>query len=282
MAILFSKYEALANDFVVIDAVQSPVELTPALVKDMADRRRGIGFDQCLVLEKANDPAFEFVYRIFNSDGSEVSQCGNGARALALYCQEHYPNSNGSWRLKTLKGEVTVSCADPEAPSASMGVPILAPEAIPLVADTQRVRYGFQVDGAHLELAVLSVGNPHAVYQVSNVERAPLERLGKALSEHVRFPEKTNVEFVQLVDETHIKMRVYERGVGETMACGSGACAAMVALRLQGKVAKTVEVEQPGGLVTVTWQGLQQPVVLTGPARKVFTGTWCGQTAATD
>lgn len=264
--------QALGNDFVVINACNQMVDLQLEHIKKLADRRLGIGFDQLLLLEPATIAGTDFNYRIFNADGTEVAQCGNGARAMGLFIAHNQLAPGFSWRLSTQTRVMTVS-VDGEQIAVNMGMPEFAPEAIPMLAEQQQAMYRLSVDGMSFQIAALSVGNPHAVYRVSDVAVANVAEVGALLTKHRAFPQGANIEFVQVLDNDHIALRVYERGVGETQACGSGACAAVVAARANGWLtADTVQVSLLGGDLSVKWCGDDEPVWLVGDAAMVFTG----------
>lgn len=273
MRLEFAKMHGLGNDFVVINALSEPIRLDPLLIRRMSDRRRGIGCDQVLMIEAAADPRADFRYRIFNSDGSEAGQCGNGIRCVARFLYEQ-----GLVRKRCLVAEtpdrlMEVSHAGAERWRVNMGVPRLDPAEIPILAKVRSKRYEVEALGGPISLAAVSMGNPHAVIAVENVERAPVDVLGRALSTHEAFPEGVNVGFVEFLDRHHLRLRVFERGVGETPACGSGACAAVVVGRLERRLERNVDVELPGGHLDLEWEGEDAPVWMTGPAERVFEGT---------
>ncbi len=273
MQLSFTKMHGLGNDFIVINALKNAFSLAPEHIQKLADRHTGVGFDQLLVVEPPSVPEAEFNYRIFNADGREVEQCGNGARCFARYVTEKKLTSSRDISVKTNTGLITLRCLDNGLVLVDMGIPILAPERIPFIADEQAVCYRITVDGQTLDVSAVSMGNPHVVLTVEDVESAPLEILGPLLESHVRFPQRVNVGFMQIVSSEQIKLRVYERGVGETQACGSGACAAVVAGRLQGRLNDTVNVDLMGGRLVITWPGQSTPVTMTGPAEFVYEGS---------
>ena len=273
MQLSFTKMHGLGNDFIVINALKNAFSLAPEHIQKLADRHTGVGFDQLLVVEPPSVPEAEFNYRIFNADGREVEQCGNGARCFARYITEKKLTSSRDISVKTNTGLITLRCLDNGLVLVDMGIPILAPERIPFIADEQAVCYRITVDGQTLDVSAVSMGNPHVVLTVEDVESAPLEILGPLLESHVRFPQRVNVGFMQIVSSEQIKLRVYERGVGETQACGSGACAAVVAGRLQGRLNDTVNVDLMGGRLVITWPGQSTPVTMTGPAEFVYEGS---------
>lgn len=263
----------LGNDFVLIDATERPVFLSRAQIEFIADRRRGIGCDQILLIEPARAPGADFRYRIYNADGGEVEQCGNGARCVAHYLREQGLMGRAQARLETAGGMIAVSIEADGRVTVDMGVPRLSPEQIPFVAKRQAPYYRLSVDDAEVELSAVSMGNPHAVLRVEDVLAAPVAQLGARLETHPRFPQRANVGFMQIVDRDTIRLRVFERGVGETLACGSGACAAVVAGRERGWLDERVTVELPGGKLVISWRGSYAPVFMTGEAARVFEGS---------
>lgn len=278
MLISFSKMHGLGNDFVVIDAIQQQTALTPGQIRFLADRRFGIGCDQLLLVEQAESPMADFRYRIFNADGSEVGQCGNGARCFARYVHDKGLTQKREIRVETLGGPMTLLLEQDGQVTVNMGIPRLQPQEIPFTASQQAPLYTLQVNvpGEHavsLEISALSMGNPHAVMLVDHLDSAPVQTLGPAVESHPRFPQRANVGFMQVVDRTRFRLRVYERGAGETMACGSGACAAAVSGRLRGLLDERVIAELTGGQLVISWKGEGQPVFMTGPAAHVFDGT---------
>jgi len=273
MQMLFTKMHGLGNDFVVVDAggYDLPVAAT---IRGLGDRRTGIGFDQLLWLEPPRLEDADVYYRIFNADGHEAEQCGNGARCIARFLARHV--ADGHQRDFRLQHPTGVSRAVIEADgkvSVELGVPNFDPAAVPFVAAEEQPTYGIDVRGERVEAGVVSIGNPHAVLEVDAVETAPVERLGPILESHDRFPNRANIGFMQVVDADRIRLRVFERGVGETRACGTGACAAMIVGHRAGRLADNVVVELPGGMVKVRWEGPGSTVWLTGEAVTVFEGT---------
>ena len=273
MRLDFTKMHGLGNDFVVIDAISLAVSLTPAQVRHIADRRRGIGCDQLLLVETSERADSRFRYRIFNADGGEVEQCGNGARCFALFVRARGLTDETRIPVYTSAGRIELQVHDDDSVTVDMGRPRLDPAAIPFEAGERATRYTLSVDGENYEIGAVSMGNPHAVLQVPNVDSAPVATLGAAIGTHPRFPARVNVGFMQIVDRSRIRLRVFERGAGETLACGTGACAAVVAGRLQGLLDDTVTAELPGGDLVVSWAGDNEPVMMTGPATFVFEGT---------
>ena len=272
MRLNFSKMQGLGNDFVVFDAVRQQVELTGEQLRRLADRRYGIGCDQILLAERATKPGADFRYRIFNADGGEVEQCGNGVRCLARFLVEHGLSERRELLIQTLGGDTRVFLTEDGQVRVDMGAPQLEPDRIPFQASQRQVSYELDLGGETVTLGVVSMGNPHAVLTVNEVASAPVARLGPYIETHPRFPRRVNVGFMQIVDRGHIRLRVFERGVGETLACGTGACAAVVAGRLQQRLDESVRVELPGGALQIEWAGEAMPVWMTGPAERVFDG----------
>lgn len=268
----FTKMQGLGNDFVVLDGVSRRLELEPAQVRHLADRRLGIGCDQVLVAEPASDPEADFRYRIFNADGGEVEHCGNGVRCLARFLLERGLTERRELVIETCHGRAVVRICCDGPVTVDMGPPILEPERIPFRVGGQAPSYPVRVDGAMLELGVVSMGNPHAVLRVEDVDRAPVASLGPSIEGHADFPHRVNAGFMQVLAPDHIRLRVYERGAGETLACGTGACAAVVVGRLRGWLDAAVAVDLPGGRLMIHWKGREQPVWMTGPAVSVFDG----------
>lgn len=263
----------LGNDFVVFDAVTRPVVLTPARVQRIADRRFGVGCDQVLLVERAHGHDADFRYRIFNADGAEVEQCGNGARCFARFVHDKRLTSKDEIAVETLAGLVHPRIEANGQVTVDMGVPRLEPREVPFDAPKRQPTYDLNVDGQTLAVSVLSMGNPHAVQVVEDVARAPVITQGPVIERHPRFPKHVNAGFMQVIDRGHIRLRVFERGVGETLACGTGACAAVVVGRLRGLLDERVRVSLPGGDLEIAWHGEGQPVWMTGPAATVFEGS---------
>ncbi|MGB4341996.1 MAG: diaminopimelate epimerase [Moraxellaceae bacterium] len=272
MRLEFTKMHGLGNDFMVIDLVSQRVRLTPELIRQLADRHFGVGFDQLLIVEPPGRPDVDFCYRIFNADGSEVSQCGNGARCFARFVRERRLTRKDVLRVETASGVIELRIDDLGWVTVNMGAPRFAPDQIPFVADSEALVYPVSVNGQSVELSTVSMGNPHAVVQVANVDTAPVATLGPALESHARFPERVNVGFMQVVDRHHIRLRVFERGTGETLACGTGACAAAVAGIRLGLLASPVNVALPGGELEIRWNGGTEPVIMIGPTARVYEG----------
>ena len=272
MELEFTKMHGLGNDFVVIDAINQDVELSDDEVRLIADRHFGIGCDQLLLVEASETTNVDFVYRIFNADGGEVEQCGNGARCFAVFVREKGLTDKESIRVETASGVIELNIQDNGQVTVNMGVPEFAPWKIPFNADTRRDEYSLDVEGEVVQIGAVSMGNPHAVTVVKNVDTIDVDDQGAAIENHPLFPNRVNAGFMQVVDDAHIRLRVYERGAGETLACGTGACAAMVVGYVQGYLAEQVEVELPGGKLQISWQGEASPVMMTGPATTVFEG----------
>ncbi len=272
MRLEFTKMHGLGNDFVVIDLVSQRVKLTPEQIRELADRHFGVGFDQLLLVEPPETPEVDFRYRIFNADGSEVSQCGNGARCFARFVRDRRLTQKKVLKVETASGIIELRADDDGWVTVDMGAPRFAPAQIPFQADAEALTYRVDVAGQNVELATVNMGNPHAVLRVENVDTAAVETLGPALESHARFPERVNVGFMQIVDKQHIRLRVFERGSGETLACGTGACAAAVAGIRLGWLQSPVMVKLPGGELEIRWDGEGQPVIMHGPTARVFEG----------
>ena len=272
MMIKFTKMHGLGNDFVVIDAVRQHINLTTKAIKKMADRNVGIGCDQVLILEPPADKNSDFNYRIFNCDGTEVEQCGNGARCMGRYIADQQLSGKQTVLLQTKNRVMEVSIKPKNLVTANMGAPIFTPAEIPFISNQEEKLYPIETDTERYEIAAVSVGNPHAVIQVKDIETTAVNDIGPQIQAHNQVPESVNVGFMQIIDRQTIKLRVYERGVGETQACGSGACAAAVAAIQQNLVDSKVKLELVGGVLWVEWQGKDQPILMTGPAETVFHG----------
>ena len=272
MKLHFTKMQGLGNDFVVIDGVRQTVTLNAEQIRLLADRRFGVGCDQVLLVEATESAEVDFRYRIFNADGGEVGQCGNGARCLARFVRDQGLTERDELRMETLSGRLQLRLEADGQVTVDMDQPRLEPVDIPFFADERAPRYLIAADGVELEIGVVSMGNPHAVLRVDDVDHAPVAHLGPLLERHGRFPQRANVGFMQIVAPNRIRLRVFERGAGETLACGSGACAAVVAGRLWGRLGADVRVELPGGALTIHWAGEGHSVLMTGPATTVFQG----------
>ncbi|MEC4750283.1 diaminopimelate epimerase [Methylomicrobium sp. Wu6] len=269
----FTKMHGLGNDFVVIDAIHQTPRLEAESIKKLADRHFGIGFDQLLLVEKPVSANADFKYRIFNADGGEVSQCGNGARCFARFVRDKGLSSKDEVRVDTDAGQLLLKFDDDGQITVNMGIPRHQPAEIPLLADHEASAYQVIADGETYTFGAVSMGNPHAVLQVPDVDNAPVASAGSLLESHTIFPARANIGFMQIVNRTQIKLRVYERGAAETLACGSGACAAAVIAIDRDLVDNTVQVELPGGSLIISWVGRGEPVLMTGPAISVFEGT---------
>ncbi|HET8701373.1 MAG TPA: diaminopimelate epimerase [Nitrococcus sp.] len=269
----FTKMQALGNDFVVIDAMNQAVELSPAQIQQLADRRFGVGCDQVLLAEWPSRPDIDIRYRIFNADGGEVEHCGNGVRCLARFLYEKKLTTRHELRVETLNGLTTVVHLCDDGPIAvNMGAPILQPQQIPFRAAAQAAEYPLALERETITIGAVSMGNPHAVLQVDNVDTAPVAVLGPEIVHHPDFPQRINAGFMQVLSRDCIRLRVYERGVGETLACGTGACAAVVSGRLRGLLDTRVKVDLIGGQLMIYWDGNDAPVWMTGPALTVYEG----------
>ncbi len=268
----FLKMHGLGNDFIVLDGVRQQLALTPEQLRYLADRHFGVGCDQVLLVEKPTRPDADFRYRIFNADGGEVEQCGNGARCFVRFVHEAGLTDRREIRVETRGGIVVPRLEADGSVTVDMGVPRFQPREIPFFHDDDVVIYNLDVADETLEISVVSLGNPHAVQVVDSVEAAPVAALGPLIEGHERFPQRVNAGFMQVVDRHAIKLRVYERGAGETLACGSGACAAAVAGIRRGLLDSPVRVGTRGGDLTIVWGGAGRPVLMTGPAVTVFSG----------
>jgi diaminopimelate epimerase len=269
----FTKMQGVGNDFVVLDAINQSVELDANRVRHIADRHFGIGCDQLLLIERPRTAGTDFYYRIFNADGGEVQHCGNGARCFMRYVHDKGLTSKSEIRVETLSGVIVPRLEADEQVTVDMGPPELEPSRIPFVADQQALTYSLEVAGQFVEISALSMGNPHAVQVVKNVDEAPVLTQGPLIEHHARFPERVNAGYMQVIDRHRIRLRVFERGAGETLACGTGACAAVVAGIARGLLDSPVRVDTHGGALSIAWGGAGQPVLLTGPAETVFEGT---------
>lgn len=272
MLINFTKMHGLGNDFVVIDATSQPIALTPAQIRKIADRHFGVGCDQVLLVEAARDPSVDFRYRIYNADGGEVEQCGNGARCFARFVLDHHLTAKHEIAVETAGGIIRPRIEADGQVTVNMGVPRFAPADIPFVADATSDMYALEVAGQRLTVGAVSMGNPHAVLLVDNVDVAPVAALGPLIEKHERFPNRVNAGFMQIIASNHIRLRVYERGTGETLACGTGACAAVAVGRKLGMLDQKVKVDLPGGTLLIRWEGGETPVWMTGPATYAFEG----------
>lgn len=272
MRLRFTKMHGLGNDFVVIDGVTQKVRLNADKIRALADRHFGVGCDQVLLVETPSRPDIDFRYRIFNADGGEVENCGNGARCFARFVLERKLTGKRTIRVETAGGDMTLKVTPNGEVEVDMGVPKLAPAEVPFEGGEQSVSYDLKLPGQTLDISAVSMGNPHAVLLVNKVDSAPVAELGPLIESHPRFPKRVNAGFMQMVSPGEINLRVYERGAGETLACGTGACAAVVAGRLRQILDETVKVHLPGGTLTITWPGPGHSVIMTGPATTVFHG----------
>ncbi len=272
MQLPFTKMQGLGNDFVVLDATTVPLLLSPGQVRWIADRHFGVGCDQVLIVESAHDPANDFRYRILNADGSEVENCGNGARCFVRFVRERGLTQKDEIRVETLGGVIAPRLDADGRITVNMGEPVFEPSRIPFIAAAQAPTYPLTIGATTHEFSVLSMGNPHAVQQVPSVTTAPVADEGPLIEHHPAFPQRVNAGFMEVVNRAHVRLRVFERGAGETLACGTGACAAVVAGITRHLLDHTVTVTTRGGDLSITWQGPGHPVWMTGDAVSVFTG----------
>lgn len=272
MLLKFTKMHGLGNDFVVVDAVSRKVYFNKAQIERLGDRYRGIGFDQLLIVEPPSNPDMDFRYRIFNCDGSEVEHCGNGARCFAKFVLDRELTNKRVINVETKRGQIQLNVMDDGQVSVDMGEPSFMPADLPFTAESMQELYTLDAAGQTVELTPVSVGNPHAVIRVDELTDEIVHTVGPVVECHERFPKNVNVGFMQVVSADEVNLRVFERGVGETQACGTGACAAVVAGIKQGWLNRNVLVHLPGGDLRIEWQGPSHPIVMTGPAEKVFEG----------
>ena len=268
----FSKMHGLGNDFMVIDGVNQNISLSPRQLSALADRHTGIGFDQCLIIEPAKQPNADFYYRIFNADGSEVGQCGNGARCLALFIKEKKLSAKENYLVHTFSSTLQLTPIGPNQVSVEFDEPNFTPKEIPLNAPNDADFYTFELNGTDYYLHCASVGNPHGILIVDELNDSLINELGPKLSAHPKFPESANISFVKIVDKQHIMLRVYERGAGETKACGSAALASAACVRLFHHGAEKITATLPGGELHIQWKGLGHKITFSGPATTVFEG----------
>jgi len=268
----FTKMHGAGNDFVVIDGVRQDIFLNPEQLRLLADRHFGIGCDQVLIVKRSKNEEADFRYLIFNADGGEVEQCGNGARCFVRFVHDHKLTSKREIVVETKSGLISPRLEDDGRVTVNMGAPIFEVSRIPFESDNQAVIQPLEVNGETVQITAVSMGNPHAVQIVQDIEQAPVARLGPLIEHHPRFPRRVNAGFMQVVDRGHIKLRVYERGSGETLSCGTGACAAVVSGIQRGLLDSVVQVATHGGLLTISWAGGGAPVIMTGPAITVFEG----------
>ena len=272
MKINFTKMHGAGNDFVVIDGINQSIALSTSQIQHIADRHFGVGCDQLLLVEHPQNPEADFRYRIFNADGGEVEQCGNGARCFVRFVIDKGLTSKTEITVETRSGLIKPRMETDGRVTVNMGAPRFTPADIPFDAPDRMPTYQLDVDGKVVTISALSMGNPHAVQVVENVDTAPVLQQGPLIERHLRFPQRVNAGYMQVLDRAHIKLRVFERGAGETLACGTGACAAVVAGIQRGLLDSRVDVETRGGILTIKWQGDDTPVMMTGPAETVFEG----------
>ena len=268
----FSKMHGLGNDFMVVDCITQNIFFSPDLIRRLADRYTGVGFDQLLVVEAPYDPETDFHYRIFNADGSEVEQCGNGARCFARFARMKGLTNKYSISVSTKKGKMILMIEEDDQVTVNMGEPEFEPNKIPFKAKQMEKTYIIRTENHTLFCGTVSLGNPHVVTVVDDVDTAEVETLGPLLESHERFPERVNTGFMQVLNRNEVKLRVYERGTGETQACGSGACAAVAVGVSQGLLDEHVTVYLPGGSLSIRWKGVGHPLYMTGPASHVYDG----------
>ena len=268
----FSKMQGLGNDFVVLDGIRQRVNLNTEQIRRIADRHFGVGCDQLLLVEKPLHPEADFRYRIFNADGGEVEQCGNGARCFVRFVHDHGLTQKTEIRVETSCGIIAPRLEEDGMVTVDMGAPRFEPSEIPFVTSKRALTYDVEVGSATVELSTLSMGNPHAVQIVTDIDTAPVALQGPLIEHHTLFPQRVNAGFMQIIDRGHIRLRVFERGAGETLACGTGACAAVVAGIMRGLLDTQVTVSMPGGDLLIRWEGEGSPVLMTGPAVVVFEG----------
>ncbi|MGB5347564.1 MAG: diaminopimelate epimerase [Woeseia sp.] len=271
MHLQFTKMEGTGNDFIVLDARRAPIDLRASQIAALADRRTGIGFDQLLMIEPPRDPAHAIAYRIYNADGGEVQQCGNGARALAAWVS-HTDGKQNELYMESASGLVTARIQPDVMVSVDMGIPDFDPQALPFLAPARAREYVLDINARSIEFGAVSMGNPHAVVPVDDLDQVDVAQIGAGMQQHPAFPESVNVGFMQVLSNTEMRLRVFERGVGETLACGTGACAAMAVAQTLGLVGPEVLIRARGGELLVTWAGDGQNTWLTGPCTRVFEG----------
>ncbi len=276
MKLHFTKMHGIGNDFIVLDHTKSPFQLTQEIIQSLSHRQLGIGFDQLLVVENTTLKDVDFKYRIFNQDGGEVEQCGNGARCFYRFVKDKHLTKKESIRVETKSGVITLTEDHEDMIEVNMGEPIFNPKLIPFISDTEKNEYSISIDLPNqkemINVAVLSMGNPHAVITVEDIDKAPVETLGAYLESHPLFPKRVNVGFMTIVTPHHVRLRVFERGVGETLACGTGACAAVVSGIKRDLLISPVKVDMPGGSLSIDWKGDKNSVMMKGPAVTLFEG----------
>lgn len=278
MLLRFTKMHGLGNDFVFLDLISQSISLSEKTIAELGDRRTGVGFDQLLTVSPPRSPEMDFRYRIFNADGTEAEQCGNGARCFLRFVRDRGLTTKTSIKVETNTGIIECKLERDGNISVDMGAPTLQPDKIPFITDQCAVSYDLELSqclsnqSTIVSISAVSMGNPHAVLIVDDINNAPVNQIGALVESHPRFPQKVNVGFMQIISRTEIKLRVHERVVGETRACGTGACAAVVAGRLQGLLDEKVNVTLPGGDLNIEWKGDQSSVIMTGPASRVYEG----------
>ncbi|MGI9130322.1 MAG: diaminopimelate epimerase [Candidatus Methylopumilus sp.] len=276
MKLHFTKMHGIGNDFIVLDHTKSPFQLTKEIIQSLSHRQLGIGFDQLLVVENSTLKDVDFKYRIFNQDGNEVEQCGNGARCFYRFVKDKHLTDKASIRVETKSGVIELTEDHAHMIEVNMGEPIFNPKLIPFISDTEKNEYSISIDlpdqKGLINIAVLSMGNPHAVITVEDINKAHVKTLGAYLESHALFPKRVNVGFMEIVTPHHIRLRVFERGVGETLACGTGACAAAVSGIKRHLLTTPVKVDMQGGSLSIDWKGDTNPVMMKGPAVSLFEG----------
>lgn len=268
----FTKMHGLGNDFMVIDLITQQAKITPKLVKQWGNRHTGIGFDQLLIVEPPSRPDVDFCYRIFNADGSEVEQCGNGARCFAKFVRQKRLTHKKNIIVETKSGIIELAIQSDNQVKVNMGRPRFVPREIPFISEQQQNYYQLLVEEQTIELSSVSMGNPHAVIQVTNLKTAPVQTLGPKIETHPHFPNRVNVGFIQVIDRHNAKLRVWERGAGETQACGTGACAAAAIAIQNGWMDSPVNIQLPGGKLIIEWDNIDNPLFMTGNAVSVYEG----------
>ncbi|AZS51347.1 diaminopimelate epimerase [Entomomonas moraniae] len=268
----FTKMHGLGNDFMVIDLITQQAKITPKLVKQWGNRHTGIGFDQLLIVEPPSRPDVDFCYRIFNADGSEVEQCGNGARCFAKFVRQKRLTHKKNIIVETKSGIIELAIQPDDQVKVNMGRPRFVPKEIPFISEQQQNYYQLLVEEQTIELSSVSMGNPHAVIQVTNLKTAPVQTLGPKIETHPHFPNRVNVGFIQVIDRYNAKLRVWERGAGETQACGTGACAAAAIAIQNGWMDSPVNIQLPGGKLIIEWDNIDNPIFMTGNAVSVYEG----------
>lgn len=272
MSLHFTKMHGLGNDFMVLNLVDQQVQLSQALVREWSQRQTGVGFDQLLIIEPTTQAGCDFAYRIYNADGGEVEHCGNGARCVTRFVVDKGLSTKHELVFAMARGSIRCKLEATGQVTVDMGPPVLDPARIPFTASGRQVLYPLDVDGTLYEFNAVSMGNPHAVLLVDDVDNAPVAQLGPLVENHPAFPARVNAGFMQVVDRSTLRLRVFERGAGETLACGTGACAAVVGGRLRGLLDATVDVHTHGGILRISWAGEGRSVWMTGPAVTVFEG----------